>query len=141
MRLNRPTPQACFPTAYSLKSRPPQAAQEDVMRVMWLVFERLPHPEAVCYAAGEADVRLAEVLLKQPRIERVRYAEQLRNYLREQEGLSPFARPGVACREGDGLYQVISWRFAKWLANVLPAEGAQLEGVRGRIADWLLSAE
>ena len=26
------------------------------MRVLWLVFERLPHPEAVCYAAGEADV-------------------------------------------------------------------------------------
>jgi hypothetical protein len=107
------------------------------MRVLWLVFEQLPHPEAVCYPAGEADARLAAALLQQPRLERVRYAGQLRRFLCEQEGLSPFARPGVACREGDGLYRVISWRFAKWLANVLPAEGAQLEGVRGRIGDWL----
>ncbi len=111
------------------------------MRVLWLVFERLPHPEAVCYAAGDADARLASVLLSQPRAERVRYAGQLRNFLREQEALSPWDRPGVACREGEGLYRVISWRFAKWLANVLPAEGTQLEGVRGRIAGWLAVGE
>jgi hypothetical protein len=105
--------------------------------VLWLVFERVPHPEAVCYAADEGDARLALNLLNSPRVERMQYAEQLRNYLRQQAGLSPFARPGVACREGAGLFRVISWRFAKWLANVLPAEGTVAEGVRGRIEAWL----
>ncbi len=106
--------------------------------VLWLVFERVPHPEAVCYAADEGDARLALNLLRQPLVERLRYAEQLRNYLREQAGLSPFERPGVACREGAGLFRVISWRFAKWLANVLPAEGTAADCARGRIEDWLL---
>lgn len=107
------------------------------MRVIWLVFEGAPHPEAVCYPAGEEDARLAVSLLSAPLCERQRYAEQLRNYLREQEGLSPFERPGVACRQGDGLFRVICWRFAKWLANVLPAETGMVEGARGRIERWM----
>jgi len=107
------------------------------MRVIWLVFERPPHPEAVSYPAGEEDARLALTLLGVPLCERLRYAEQLRNYLREQEGLSPFARPGVACRQGDGLFRVISWRFAKWLANVLPGEAGRVERSRRRIEAWI----
>jgi len=111
------------------------------MRLLWLVFERVPHPEAVCYAASEEDARLAETLLSSPRTERLKYAEQLRNYLREQDPLPPFERPGVACRAGAGLYRVISWRFAKWQANTLPAEGTPLERMRGRIRDWLARCE
>jgi len=104
---------------------------------LWLAFEQIPHPEAVVYGADEADARLAVTLLKAPLRERLWYADQLRGYLREQESLSPFERPGVACRERPGLFRVISWRFAKWLANVLPSDAGLIERTLGRIEGWL----
>ena len=106
-------------------------------RICWLAFERLPHPDAVRCAVDEDGARLVLELLAKPYCERVRIAEQLRNYLRVENARSPLDRRSVPCRSDSGLYRLIEWRLAKWLSCVLPAEDAVIEMARGRVAGWL----
>jgi len=106
-------------------------------RLLWLGFERPPHPDAVCHAATTADVEFVLEWLEQPHTERSRIASQLQNFVRQQEALNLWHRPALPCRRPAGLYILIPWRFAKWLACILPAEAAVLERTRQQLETWL----
>lgn len=108
-----------------------------MQRILWLKFERPPHPNAVVHPATETDLRLVMALLEQPWRERNHLSGLLRNWLSAQEAVSPFERPGVAVRFGEGLYQPVPWRLAKWLACVLPIGDGGALSTRSRIRNWL----
>lgn len=109
----------------------------EMQRILWLKFERPPHPDAVAHPATESELRLVAALLKLPWRERNHLSGLLRNWLSQSEKDSPFDRPGVAIRFGEGLYQPIPWRLAKWLACVLPIGEGGAICTRGRIRNWL----
>lgn len=105
--------------------------------VLWLVYEKPPHVDAVTHPATAGDVLLVLDLLEEPEARRCHLADQLRRYLAQQEGLEPWSRPSVPCRRASGLYALVPWRLAKWLACVLRAEPARLETLIQRLEGWL----
>ncbi len=106
-------------------------------RILWLAYERLPHPDAVSYPAGEDDVHLVLELLARPYADRQRISEQLRRYQTEQDTLPTFCRQSIPCRRNSGLYHLVPWRLAKWLSAVLRAEDPVIERTQTRIRNWL----
>jgi hypothetical protein len=106
-------------------------------RILWLRYERPPHKDAVAHPANEDELRLVMALLELPHRERTHLSGLLRNWLKATEKDSPFDRPAIAVRFGEGLYQPVDWRLAKWLACVLPiGEGGAIT-TRSRIRRWL----
>ena len=114
-----------------------QSREEEVRRICWLAFERIPHPDAVRCPVDEDAARLVLELLAKPHRERARIAEQLRNYLRVENTLGPLDRRSIPCRTDSGLYRLIEWRLAKWLSHVLPAGDGVIEQTRRRLVGWL----
>jgi hypothetical protein len=111
-----------------------------MQRILWLKYERPPHADAVAYPAGESDLKLVMALLELPSRDRCRLSGHLRNWLKASGGKSPFDRPGVAVRFGEGLYQPVPWRLAKWLACVLPMGDGAAVSTRSRFRRWLDNA-
>lgn len=105
--------------------------------VLWLAYERPPHPDAVRAAAREADLHLVLQLLSLTCAERSRYAVQLANYLRSRNRRSAFSEESLTCRLPDGVCHFINWRLAKWLSHVLPAADAVIERTATQIRTWL----
>lgn len=105
-------------------------------QILWLAYERPPHPDAVCHPATEADVAFVLECLEAPPEERRRLAEKLRSALHQQRRLPPWSRPCVPCRRPSGLYVLIPWRLALWLAAVLPAADGLIERTHRRLAQW-----
>lgn len=103
--------------------------------VLWLAFETPPHPDAVVAAVTPEIAPAVLQLLSLPLRERLRYTAQLRNWL-SRRGESP-AFDSVACRLPGGAVRFLTWRLAKWLSPVLPAEDAVLERTAARIRRWL----
>jgi hypothetical protein len=110
-------------------------------RVLWLVYERPPHADAVSYPAGEDDVRLAIELLESPYVRRRHVAEQLRSFLATQARRSSLERQRVPCRRASGWYHVVPWRLAKWLAAVLPARDSVAQTTAQRLRSWLAQGD
>ncbi len=108
-----------------------------MQRILWLKFERPPHADAVVHPANEDELRLVMALLELPHRDRNHLSELLRNWLSASEKKSPFERPGVAVRFGGGLYQLVPWRLAKWLACVLPIGDGGAVSTSSRIRQWL----
>jgi hypothetical protein len=106
-------------------------------RLLWLAFERLPHPDAVCHPATDDDVRFVLELLATSATHRRRLAAQLRRYLAQQAHIAPWRRPGIPCRRESGLYVIVPWRLAKWLAAVLPASDGLIDRTSRRLTHWL----
>lgn len=99
----------------------------------WLVYARPPHPHAVCHPAHEDEVHLVLELLAASPAQRQDWAQQLQGFLAEQSRWPPWQRAAVPCRRASGLYVLVPWRLAAWLAVVLPAP----QGVRERLATQL----
>ena len=106
-------------------------------RILWLVYEHLPHPEAVSYPAGEEDTRLVLEPFATGPAERVRIAEHLANFLKQQNLLPLFCRQTIPCRRESGLYHLIPWRLAKWLSHILPAPESVMDKTGAQINQWL----
>ncbi|MGH7201206.1 MAG: hypothetical protein ACREJB_11425 [Planctomycetaceae bacterium] len=106
-------------------------------RMLWLVYERPPHPDAVSVPATEDDLRFVLEWLSLRYAKRLHLAGQLRNFLGREGRRSPFDRPSVPCRRASGLYRLVPWRLAKWLACVLTAPDAVIARTRSRIETWL----
>lgn len=100
---------------------------------VWLTYARPPQPHAVCHPASEDEVHLVLELLAASSAQRQDWSGQLRQLLAEQARWPPWQRAVVPCRRASGLYVLIPWRLAAWLAVVLPAS----EGVRERLATQL----
>ena len=109
-------------------------------RLLWLAFERPPHPDAVCHPATVDDVLFVLELLAATEPRRQRLSEQLQGYLAQQQDMAPWSRPAVPCRRESGLYALIPWRMAKWLSLVLPASAGMIERTRQRLERWLQDA-
>ena len=82
-------------------------------------------------------MRLVTALLELPWRDRNRLGGLLRNWLSAANREPAVERPGVAVRFGDGLYQPVPWRLAKWLACVLPIGDGGAISTRCRIRRWL----
>jgi hypothetical protein len=108
-----------------------------MQHILWLSYERPPHPDAVAHPASEDELRLVMALLDLPHRERTHLSGLLRNWLKAAEQEPLFDRPAVAVRFGDGLYQPVPWRLAKWLACVLPIGTGGAISTRARIRQWL----
>uniref|UniRef100_A0A7C2NXM5 Uncharacterized protein n=1 Tax=Schlesneria paludicola TaxID=360056 RepID=A0A7C2NXM5_9PLAN len=106
-------------------------------RLLLLAFESPPHPDAVCHPATEDDVRFAIELLSLSAPHRRQLAHRLRRYLATQADVAPWSRLGVPCRRRTGLYFIVPWRLAKWLAAVLPAADGLIERTTRRLERWL----
>lgn len=106
-------------------------------RILWLVFERVPHPDAVAYPAGEDDARFVRELFALPYAERLRLAGQLRRFEASESVRPAVARRFVSCRMPSGLYHPVPWRLARWLARVLIADEAVISRAGARIDRWL----
>lgn len=106
-------------------------------RLLWLAFERHPHPDAVCHPATVDDVLLVLELLETSESHRQRLASQLRRYVAQQADIDIWQRPAIPCRRESGLYALVPWRLAQWLACVLPATPSALDRTRGRLQSWL----
>lgn len=105
-------------------------------RILWLAYERPPHPDAVCHPATQADVLLVLELLERPEPVRRHMAESLRGMLREQREIVPWQRPSIPCRQQNGWYVLIPWRLAQWLAAVLPATDGLIDRTARRLERW-----
>jgi hypothetical protein len=108
-------------------------------RILWLVYERVPHPDAVSYPADEEDAALARDLLSRSRPERTRIGEQLASYLHEQSMRPVAERRMVPVRRESGIYRLVSWRFAKWLSKALVAQDEAVSRTLARIERWQTS--
>lgn len=106
------------------------------MRLLWLTYERPPHPDTVCHPVTEDEAEFVVALLKRPYHERARLTEQLIRFLAEQDGKSSLDRCSVACRTPSGLYRCVPWRLAKWLRHVLPAAESVTQQTIARIDQW-----
>jgi hypothetical protein len=111
--------------------------EQNMQRTLWLGYERPPHADAVAHPANEDELRLVMALLELPGRDRNRLSGHLRNWLSASERETPHNRPGVAVRFGEGLYQPVPWRLAKWLACVLPIGDGGAISTRSRIRRWL----
>jgi len=109
-------------------------------RLLWLAFERPPHPAAVCHPATIEDVLFVLELLDAPEPRRQHLSAQLRRYLDQQRDIAPWSRPAVPCRRDSGLYALVPWRMAQWLSHVLPATPGLIERTRRRLELWLREA-
>jgi hypothetical protein len=106
-------------------------------RILWLVYERVPHPDAVAFPATEADVRFAAELLAQPYAVRRNLAAQLRRYVAVQRARAPVERDWVPCRApGSGIVRPVPYRLAKWLVPVLGADDAVVRETHARLDAW-----
>ncbi len=106
------------------------------MRLLWLTYERLPHPDAVCHPATGDEAEFVIALLQRPYRERTHLAGQLIRYLAEQNQRAATDRCSVACRTPSGLYRCVPWRLAKWLRHVLPAAESVIQDTIGRVENW-----
>ncbi len=106
------------------------------MRLLWLTYERSPHPDAVCHPATDDEAEFIIALLQRPYRERVHLAGQLIRYLAEQNQRAAADRCSVACRTPSGLYRCVPWRLAKWLRHVLPASDSVIQDTIRRIENW-----
>jgi hypothetical protein len=48
-----------------------------------------------------------------------------------------FLREPAACQRPNGLFVLLPWPLAAWLANALEFSGDEIDGLRSRIAGWL----
>lgn len=106
------------------------------MRLLWLSYERSPHPDAICHPATIDDAEFVIALLRRPYSERIRLTEQLARFLSTQERLTPTERLPIACRTPSGLYRSVPWRLAKWLRHVLPATESVIKDTIARVEWW-----
>jgi hypothetical protein len=106
-------------------------------RCLWLAYERPPHPDAVCHPATHDEVHLVLELLAAAPHQRRQWAGQLRRYLAQQQRLPAWHRPAIPCRRAAGLYVLVPWRLAAWLAAVLPATDGVVERTAARLRHWL----
>ena len=106
------------------------------MKLLWLVYERPPHPDAVVHPIETADADFVLALLEHPYERRIDLTRQLSNYLKAQEAAPPTNRPPVPCRMPSGLYRLVPWRLAKWLRHVLPAPESVIRRTASRIERW-----
>lgn len=106
-------------------------------RTLWLAYETAPHPDAVSYAADEADVRLALGLLAYPWSRRAQLADRIRKVFSKISKIPPFERPGIPARMPNGIYRPIPWRFAQWLMCVLRCEATVHERLTRQLESWL----
>ena len=106
------------------------------MRLLWLTYERAPHPDAICHPATVDDAEFVIALLRRPYAERIGLTEQLARFLSKQKPLAATKRGAVACRTPSGLYRSVPWRLAKWLRHVLPATDSVIEDTIARIERW-----
>lgn len=107
------------------------------MRVLWLIYERAGHPDAVCYGATADEARFVLRLLRESRRERTRLAGQLINFLETESKRTAPDRRAVSCRIPGGLYRCVPWRLAKWLRFALPAPESAVDETVARIERWL----
>lgn len=105
--------------------------------VLWLAFERPPHPQAVCHPATGEEVRLVLELFEHPAEQRQQLATTLQRYLAAQSQITPWQRPCLPCRRSSGLYILIPWRLAQWLSSVLGASDGLIERTQRRLDTWL----
>lgn len=105
--------------------------------VLWLAFERPPHPQAVCHPATGDEVRIVLELFAHPAERRRHLAESLARMVQAQARIAPWQRPCVPCRRTSGLYVLIPWRLAQWLAAVLGATDGLIERTQRRLEAWL----
>ena len=73
-----------------------------MQKILWLKFERPPHPDAVAHPANEEELRLVLALLELPWRERNRLSGLLRNWLSAAEEQSPLIGPASRCGLGTG---------------------------------------
>lgn len=106
------------------------------MRLLWLTYERPPHPDAVCHPASEDEADFVIALLQRSHRERMHLTGQLIRFLAEQQHLAMMDRRSVACRTPSGLYRCVPWRMAKWLRHVLPAAESVIQHTVNRIDHW-----
>ncbi len=111
-----------------------------MQRILWLRYESPPHVDAVAHPANAEELRLVMALLNLPQRERNHLSGLLRNWLKAACEKSLHDRPAVAVRFGEGLYQPIPWRLAKWLSCVLPIGDGGTITTRCRIRQWLENA-
>lgn len=110
-------------------------------RILWLAYERVPHPDAVSFPAGEDDAHFVVELLSKPYRDRLQVAEQLRGFLKQQHKLPVFDRQRIPCRRESQLFHLIPWRLAKWLSIVLTANDAAITRTIVRIRHWLQNGD
>jgi len=106
-------------------------------RILWLLYERAGHPDAVRYGANEEEVRFVLGLLEQSRLEREEMSRRLRRYVAIEQQRDLFQRRLVAVRGANGLFRPIGWKLAQWLRCVLPMSERTGQRVVRQLRDWL----
>lgn len=106
-------------------------------RILWLTYERLPHPDAVIHPAEEREVRLVLTLLEYPIARRAQLVERLKNIFLKILQRPVFDRPNIPARMENGLYFPVNWRFALWLSHVLSFDGSRKEQLVSALQTWL----
>jgi hypothetical protein len=109
----------------------------ETSRILWLTYERLPHPEAVIHPAEEREVRLVLTLMEYPLARRAQLVERLKNIFQKILQMPVFDRPNIPARTENGLYFPVNWRFALWLSRVLPFDGSRKEQLVSALQQWL----
>ena len=113
------------------------AIAEPAQRILWLTYQRLPHPDVVVCPGDEQDVRLVLSLLSYPIARRNQIANRLKQIVAHLQSIPVIDRPSIPARTTSGLYRLMNWRLAFWLSHALAFEGSLLEDTRQLIEQWL----
>ena len=106
------------------------------MRLLWLTYERPPHPDAVVHPVDSRDAAFVIALLEHPYERRIELTRQLAVYLATQDSVPQVDRQPVPCRTPSGLYHLVPWRLAKWLRHTLPASECVIDRTLVQIQQW-----
>ena len=106
-------------------------------RILWLTYEKLPHPDAVTHPADEREVRLVLSLMEYATDRRAQLVERLNKIFQKILKVPVFDRPNIPARMENGLYFPVNWRFALWLSRVLVFEGSRKEHLVSALQNWL----
>lgn len=114
------------------------ALRQKSARLLWLIHEQLPHPDAVICPADENQVQLVITLLKDTHERRMGILQRLKAIANKLATIPPIDRPSIPARMPNGLYEPIPWRFVLWLSHVLRIqEASRRQELITRLQHWL----
>lgn len=108
-----------------------------MLRTLWLTAERTSEFAAIRHPATADQVGLMLEFLDVSEGERQESLRELLTLLKRQQSLPPESRTSIPCRRPAGLFVLLPWRAAAWLARVMASPAAIVTDVQGRLTRWL----
>jgi hypothetical protein len=107
------------------------------MSGIWLTDDGAEEFEAIRSPTWRDDVELILDVLDADEPSRLALARRIQSLLDRQRTKAAACRRAVPVHRPHGLYVLLPWRLAKWLARRLSSPEAAVDAVRKKLESWL----